>query len=499
MSPPQSPKSDRAVLYARISEDLQEGAGVERQLKDARALAEARGWTVVAECHDNDISALRRAHRPGYQEVVELVAAGKVDRVVAWQTSRLFRNRIERAQAIEDFARAKVIINAVKGPEFDLTTAYGRGQFGLLGEFDTMESEVKSERVLAANMDRLAKGLPSGDLGYGWRKVTKGEYEIVEGEAAIVREITDRLLAGETLRALTADLNERGVPAPKTATWGKTSVKKLAMRHSNVALRLHHRGQEDEQIVPGVWPPLVDRAKWERVVALLSAPDRRKNGVAMTGKVARPGAREHLLSWGIGTCGAPAPTDDDPDAICGGMLRAVHRKTTKYGVPRRYYQCEPKACVSRDEAAVDDLIAELVIGRLSKPDALSWAMPDESEEREAAERVEALQREVEETEAMIYSGEMPKASGARLLARYEADLAEAEERFRRLAVRGSRDVLAAAAGPKAREWWEAESRSVAQKRAVVEALLAKVIILPTTRGPGFKPEHIDVEWRRVSV
>lgn len=487
MNPPTSPKPDRAVLYARISEDLQEGAGVERQLKDARALAEARGWTVVAECHDNDISALRGAHRPGYQEIVELVADRKVDRVVAWQTSRLFRNRIERARAIEDFARAKVIINAVKGPEFDLTTAYGRGQFGLLGEFDTMESEVKSERVLAANLDRLAKGLPSGDLGYGWRKVARGEYEIVEEEASIVREIVDRLLAGETLRAVTADLNERGVPAPKTATWGKTSVKKLAMRHSNVALRLHHRGQEDEQVVPGVWPPIVDRAKWERVVALLSAPERRKNGLTMsTGEVTRPGAREHLLSWGIGECG-----------LCGGMLRAVHRKTAKYGVARRYYQCEAKACLGRDEARVDELVAQLLVARLSQPDALSWGMPDESEERAAAERVESIRRRVEETEAAAADGTLPIASASAILARLRPALETAEETFRRLAVRGSRDVLAAAAGPKAAQWWE--GASVAQRRRLVEALLSKVVILPTTRGPGFKPEHVAVEWRRASA
>lgn len=475
--------ADRAVLYARISEDMQEGAGVERQLRDARALAEARCWTVVAECHDNDISALRGAHRPGYQEVIRLVNEGAVDRVVAWQTSRLFRNRIERARAIEDFARAKVTINAVKGPEFDLTTAYGRGQFGLLGEFDTMESEVKSERVLAANLDRMARGLPSGDLGYGWRKVGRGLYEVVEDEATIVREIVDRLLAGETLRAITGDLNERGVPAPKTATWGKTSVKKLALRHSNVALRLHHRGQEDEQIVPGVWPPIIDRAKWERVTALLSAPDRRSNGTAM-GSTAptRPGAREHLLTWGVGECG-----------ICGGRLRVAWKGNTRYGQKKRLYMCEPKGCVGRDEARVDELVRALLVARLSQPDALSWAMPDESEERAAAEQVEAIRRRVEQTEEAAAGGVLPIASASAILARLRPELEAAEETFRRLAVRGSRDVLAAAAGPKAAQWWEAAS--VAQRRRLVEALLSKVVIEKTERGPGFKPQHIKVEWR----
>ncbi len=46
----------RAALYARISEDMTgEAAGVDRQLHDARALAAARGWEVVAEFSDNSI------------------------------------------------------------------------------------------------------------------------------------------------------------------------------------------------------------------------------------------------------------------------------------------------------------------------------------------------------------------------------------------------------------------------------------------------------------
>lgn len=470
----------RVVIYARISEDMQQGAGVERQLREARALAEARGWVIVAEHHDNDISAYSGALRPGYQEVVRLVREGQVDRIMVWQSSRLFRDRVERAQAIKDFGRANITVTSVRGGDSNLGTAAGRGTFGLLGELDTWESEVKSERVIAANLDRLTKGLPSGGLGYGWRRTPDG-YVIVEEEAAIVREVTDRLLAGETLRAITADLNRRGVPAPKTATWGKTSVKKLAMRHSNVALRLHHRGREDEQIVEGSWPPIVDRAKWERVATLLGAPDRRKNA-ASTGKVIRPGAREHLLTWGVGECG-----------VCEGMLRVATKGNHKYGQKRRLYLCEKNACVGRDKAMVDELVGELIIARLSRPDALSWAMPDESEEQEAAERVETLRRRVEETEEAAAIGGLPIASATAILGRLRPDLEAAEAEYRRLAVRGSRDVLAAAAGPRAHQWWEAAS--VAQRRAVVEALLARVVILPTMRGPGFKPEHVKVVWR----
>ena len=133
----------RAALYARISEDQTgQAAGVARQLEDARALAEARGWEIVGEYADNDISALTGKHRPGYSALMAAVAAGEVDRVVVYMTSRLWRFRVERAQAFEALKAARVSISAVRGPELDMTSAAGRGIAGVLGEFVTMESEV---------------------------------------------------------------------------------------------------------------------------------------------------------------------------------------------------------------------------------------------------------------------------------------------------------------------------------------------------------------------
>nr|MDT0525068.1 recombinase family protein [Streptomyces sp. DSM 41633] len=118
---------ERAVLYARISYDRTgEEVGVTRQMHDMRELAKARGYEVVAEHADNDISATKGLTRPGYQEVWELVRAGAVDHLLVWQTSRFVRSRAERAEVIETFGRHSVDIVAVKGPSLDLRSAYGR-------------------------------------------------------------------------------------------------------------------------------------------------------------------------------------------------------------------------------------------------------------------------------------------------------------------------------------------------------------------------------------
>jgi site-specific DNA recombinase len=59
------PTRSAVAIYARISQDRAgEGLGVKRQLKDRRAEAERRGWTVFEEYIDDDISAYSGKDRP---------------------------------------------------------------------------------------------------------------------------------------------------------------------------------------------------------------------------------------------------------------------------------------------------------------------------------------------------------------------------------------------------------------------------------------------------
>jgi Recombinase len=48
---------------------------------------------------------------------------------------------------------------------------------------------------------------------------------IVDSEAAIIRELAERIIAGETLSALARDLTERGIPTVQAGTrWNARSV-----------------------------------------------------------------------------------------------------------------------------------------------------------------------------------------------------------------------------------------------------------------------------------
>ncbi|MBG6095951.1 recombinase family protein [Nocardioides luteus] len=500
------PNAPRVVLYARISEDVSgDGLKVADQLERCRKHAADRGWDVVAEKTDNDITALKGDDRPGYAEVLRLVRLRKVDHVVVWQTSRLLRNRRERAEAIELFGRQRVGIIAVKGVSFDLSTAYGRGQAGIMGEFDTMESEVKSERILAAATERAEAGRPAGYLGYGWVQHGKGRdatYVEDPEQANIIREIVDRLLAGDTLLAITEDLNSRDVPSPEASmwtrltteeqerrlrngrkppskAWGKTSVKKLAIRQSNVAIRVHHRGKKDEAEFDGSWPPLVDKSKHDRVTALLADPKRRVNGLSKDGPI-RPGARRHLLSWGIGECG-----------VCGDRLR-VAPKQGRYGKRHILYTCDSKGCVGRNEESVDLLVRAVVLDRLSRPDAFDWLRRDDDEVRVLTERAASLRQRLDDAAEDYADGLIDREQMRRITARLQPELEHAEDERRQASTAVGVDVLQPLAEDGAEDRWDA--MGITERRAVLETLGLRVRVNRQRRGPGFDPNSIEFIW-----
>ncbi len=201
-----SKAADRVALYARISEDgTGLGAGVTRQLVDTRELAKSRGWTVVAELVDNNISAMSGKQRPQYAELMRLVEAREIDRVVVFHMSRLWRAKVERAVGQQAFAQAGVSITTVSGPEFDFSTATGRMLAGVVSEIDAYESELKRERVARASEQRAAEGKANGATHYGYRKVKgagPGVLEPSPKEAAEIRRIIARVVEGWSLRRI---------------------------------------------------------------------------------------------------------------------------------------------------------------------------------------------------------------------------------------------------------------------------------------------------------
>ncbi|MFB7111744.1 recombinase family protein [Streptomyces sp. NPDC056291] len=487
-------------LYARISDDPREQQrGVQRQLRDLRTYAESRNWLVRGEFTDNDISAHKEEERPGYDELMGAVLAalpevrevGNQGVILGLHPSRLWRRPVERAQAIEDLRQAEACVAFETGGFFDMTKATERSQLRQLGESDTLESEVKGERVAREALARAEEGRANGAVQYGWKrvyeydrkgKVTGFRDEIEPEQAEIVKEIIDRLLTGETLFRITDDLNVRGVLPPGAnlrmkrkmraqgnedgTQWNKTSVKKLALRPANAGLRKHK-----ETTYPAAWPEIVPKEKWEQVVALLTAPER---------SVRRDGARKHLLSWGIGECG-----------VCGSVLAAKPRGNAK----KLTYVCDAKeGCVGRNEELVDAWVGAVVCARLSQPDA--WAVFGPDEERLERLRAALIVQRTRLTEAAddYAEGFLTREQMRTVSVKLKVKIAELEKEIEEATPKLDLELMGGLMGvplETAEAAWDA--LDVVQKRKVLEVLDVRVRILPTgRRGPGFDPDYVEV-------
>lgn len=373
------------ALYLRISSDPRNTElGVERQRELCEDVAARRGWPDVTVYVDNDISATSGKRRPGYESLMSAVDRGDVSRVVCYHLSRIWRNRRERADGIERMKRAKITIACARGPELDLSTAYGRAIAEVAGAFDTLESEAKSERELDENAQHARRGMPPrGKRIYGY---SADGMTAVPGEAEAVAGWFAALLAGASVASLA---REAGVT---------TAAMRYRLKCPTYAGLRVHGGAE----YPGVWPALVSVEAWRACVATLE------------GRLTGPRNAQRLMS-SLASCKRCAVT-----VIATGYRKGGHHVPT--------YKC-PGCGRAWRRHDVDTFVEAVVRARLALPDARTVLVrrpPDVAELEAEAARIRSGLRVLAGDAFAGIEGVAERADAARAaLRRVEAALAGA--------------------------------------------------------------------------
>ncbi|HEY4864402.1 MAG TPA: recombinase family protein, partial [Candidatus Dormibacteraeota bacterium] len=137
------------AIYARISEDRQDGAGIARQLGDCLSLCRRQqDWGEPREYIDNDTSAWRSGtRRPRYQSMLEAIRVGEVGRIVVYHVDRLYRQPRDLEELIDLAEQGRVEVVTVVSGEIDLRTSDGRFVARLLVSVAAKESDDKSRRI----------------------------------------------------------------------------------------------------------------------------------------------------------------------------------------------------------------------------------------------------------------------------------------------------------------------------------------------------------------
>ena len=294
----------RAVAYARVSSTMQRDRDtIASQLRVLPEFVAERGWTLVrpVETYVDDgrsAKAGKLEHRRGLAALLRDAALGVFDVVVVVDVDRVTRSEdlAERGAILGALQRAGVkIASTMSGQVLDLSTSTG-DLFTTLHAFFAAEWTRKHrERVKQGKLTSIQRGRkPCGKPPWGlaFDKIT-GLWSIDTLRGPIVREMFERVAAGESCRAIADDLHARGVPRPR-GEWHRCRVQRIIRSRYAVGEWLVDKGRGLVLAVPAI----IDEALWQRAQA----------SIAKTGRRGLRKTRHEYLLESLGTCarcGAP--------------------------------------------------------------------------------------------------------------------------------------------------------------------------------------------------
>ena len=161
----------KTAIYLRQSLDRdQTKLAIARQRDDLLKLCANRGWDDPVEYCDNNISA-NKGRRAAYQEMLDDIRNGIVNRVVVWDLDRLHRQPIE-LEAFFVLADDHRVELASVGGDVDLATPSGRMFARMKGTVAKYETEHKAARQKTANLQRAKSGKSYAPRAFGPGGVT---------------------------------------------------------------------------------------------------------------------------------------------------------------------------------------------------------------------------------------------------------------------------------------------------------------------------------------
>jgi site-specific DNA recombinase len=504
------------AIYLRMSMDRTgEELGIDRYREQCVRVCDRYGFGDRVEYVDNDVSASKtRGASSAYARLLADARAGRIAVVVVADLDRLTRIPREIEDWI-DLGEAGTVRLITADGEVDTTTENGRMYLRIKAAVARHEVDRKSKRQRDAAAQAAGQGRRIGGrrpFGYDATGMV-----LERKEAAAVRWAYLAALGGVSLPGIARRWNEHGHVTPqagfqhgcggacapngrprqcprrtadRVSQWTAQGVRTVLLNPRNAGLRAHvtdeirkrlpnpRRARLAAVVGTAKWPGIVDESTWRATVAKLTAPDR----------VMPAGAGVALLT-GVALCGAVGCT---ATVHTGGA--SAHGSRGGY----RSYRCS-KALghIARAAEPVEWFIGEIVIERMSRPDAARLLEADDRLDADAV-RVEllALRTRRRNVLDLVEDGTYTAAEARSRVARLDPQIAAAEAK---LTDAGRVDVLGALVGvADVRAAWQ--RLDVDRKRAVIDALVT-VRLLPPGRGVRFgaTPEQWEAKAERIAT
>jgi site-specific DNA recombinase len=217
-----SQMSIRAVIYARVSTNVQEdNYSFETQIAACQAYAEQHGMVVIETCSEVESGAT--LNRPEIEKIRHLVRARAIDVLLVYSLDRFSRSLVDLLHLKEELRTHSVELHyATRGAS---NASLEGGLFdNIEGAFAEYERGRIKERLfrgrwakIKGTSDKPPQVYGNGNCPYGYRYIgRKKDRKIVvhDGEAIIIRQMFTWSFSGISVKAIANRLNEQGSPTP---------------------------------------------------------------------------------------------------------------------------------------------------------------------------------------------------------------------------------------------------------------------------------------------
>ncbi len=202
----------RVLGYVRVStsEQADSRAGLEAQRAAILAECKRRGWKLVETIEDAGYSA-RDMKRPGIQEALRALEAGRADALVVAKLDRLSRSMLDFSHVMSTAQKQSWALVALDCA-VDTSTPAGEAMANVLATFAQFERRLIGQRTREALAVKKKQGARLGRP----RQLP----------SAVRRRIRRRRDAGVSLSAIAAEMNRDKVPtAQGGAKWYASTVR----------------------------------------------------------------------------------------------------------------------------------------------------------------------------------------------------------------------------------------------------------------------------------
>lgn len=158
-----------AILYARFSPrpNAQDCDSVVKQLERCRLWCQAKGWTIVSEHADENLSGSRADNRPGLNAAIADAEKHRAC-LVFYSVDRLSRSIGDLDRIAKRITRRGASLASITEP-FDTSSAFGEAMMNMLGVFAQLQRRMIVDRTRTTMRTYQQQGRRMGSIcPTGW-------------------------------------------------------------------------------------------------------------------------------------------------------------------------------------------------------------------------------------------------------------------------------------------------------------------------------------------